>query len=192
MTGAKSLSNWNGMFGRKGRRGGDRHGHRIDGGAIGLLLRTSEPAMVITAPGRFSTITFQPSPSVSWAAITRLMMSGGVLGAVGTTMRMTFEGNGSAMACETMPRLPMARRSILARVSWEALDEYSIGVFLEERGVLWCCVAFIVSPRQPDGQQKRSAFRPAECYFPQAERTSAARGAEPMGRSTTIRSLERD
>ena len=48
--------------------------------------------MVITAPGLFSTMTRHPSLSVSSAATTRLMMSGGVLGAVGTTMRMAFDG----------------------------------------------------------------------------------------------------
>src|SRR6266545_5700821 len=48
--------------------------------------------MVPTAPGLFSTMTFQPSPSESALAMMRAMMSGGVLAEYGTTIRMTFEG----------------------------------------------------------------------------------------------------
>ena len=48
--------------------------------------------IVITAPGLFSTTTFQPSPSDSALATMRARMSGGVLAEVGTTMRMTFDG----------------------------------------------------------------------------------------------------
>jgi len=43
-------------------------------------------------------MTRQPSLSDSSVAITRLMMSGGVAGAVGTTMVMVLEGNGCAAA----------------------------------------------------------------------------------------------
>jgi hypothetical protein len=56
--------------------------------------------MVITAPGLFSMMTRQPSLSDSSAAMTRQMMSGGVLGAVGTTIRMMLDGNGCAVASE--------------------------------------------------------------------------------------------
>jgi hypothetical protein len=98
ITGVKSLSSRNGMFGRSA------------GAALTGILRakiawpsagcfnTSAPAMVCMAPGRFSTITFQPSVSDTSVAMTRLMMSGGVAGAVGTTMVMTLDGNGCAAA----------------------------------------------------------------------------------------------
>ena len=48
--------------------------------------------VVPTAPGLFSTMTRQPSALVSAVAMTRLMMSGGVLGAVGTTIRIGLAG----------------------------------------------------------------------------------------------------
>src|ERR1700719_1440632 len=54
--------------------------------------------MVITAPGLFSTTTFQPSPSDSAVAMMRARMSGGVLADVGTTIRMTFDGKDCANA----------------------------------------------------------------------------------------------
>lgn len=55
-------------------------------------LRTSLAPIVITAPGLFSTITFQLSPSDKAVATMRARMSGGVLAEVGTTMRMTLDG----------------------------------------------------------------------------------------------------
>ena len=61
--------------------------------------------MVITAPGLFSTMTCQPSLSDNSAATTRLIMSGGVLGAVGTTIRMGFDGNDWATASESGLRM---------------------------------------------------------------------------------------
>src|SRR5262249_47146472 len=54
--------------------------------------------MVITAPGLFSTTTFQPSASDSAVAMMRARMSGGVLADAGTTMRMTFDGKDCANA----------------------------------------------------------------------------------------------
>ena len=48
--------------------------------------------IVMTAPGLFSTTTFQPSPSDSAVAMIRARMSGGVLAEFGTTMRMTLDG----------------------------------------------------------------------------------------------------
>src|SRR6516225_8756380 len=54
--------------------------------------------MVITAPGLFSTTTFQPSPSDSAVAMIRARMSGGVLADAGTTIRMTFDGKDCANA----------------------------------------------------------------------------------------------
>src|SRR3954471_22894484 len=54
--------------------------------------------IVITAPGLFSTITFQPSPSESAVATMRARMSGGVLAEYGTTIRMTLDGEGCANA----------------------------------------------------------------------------------------------
>src|SRR5215510_8657586 len=54
--------------------------------------------MVITAPGLFSTTTFQPSPSDRALAMMRARMSGGVLADAGTTIRMTFDGKDCANA----------------------------------------------------------------------------------------------
>src|SRR5262245_46378165 len=54
--------------------------------------------MVITAPGLFSTTTFQPSPSDRALAMMRARMSGGVLADAGTTILMTFEGKDCANA----------------------------------------------------------------------------------------------
>src|SRR6516164_5914076 len=65
--------------------------------------------MVITAPGLFSTITFQPSPSDSAVAMMRARMSGGVLAENGTTMRMTFDGKDCANADpKAAPMQPIA------------------------------------------------------------------------------------
>ena len=55
-------------------------------------LSTSFAAIVPTPPGLFSTIIFQPSPSVRALAAIRARMSGGVLAEFDTTMRMTREG----------------------------------------------------------------------------------------------------
>src|SRR4051794_19181669 len=60
---------------------------------------TSLAAMVVTPPGRFSTITFQPSSSDNSLATIRLMMSGGVLAETGATRRMVPVGNGAGWAC---------------------------------------------------------------------------------------------
>src|SRR6266851_601368 len=54
--------------------------------------------MVITAPGLFSTTTFQPSASDNALAMMRARMSGGVLAENGTTMRMTLDGKDCANA----------------------------------------------------------------------------------------------
>jgi hypothetical protein len=62
------------------------------------MFENLAPPSVRTAPALFSTMTRQPSLSDSSVAITRLMMSGGVAGAVGTTMAMVLEGNGCAAA----------------------------------------------------------------------------------------------
>src|SRR5260370_22493298 len=54
--------------------------------------------MVITAPGLFSTTTFQPSASDNALAMMRARMSGGVLAENDTTMRMTLDGKDCANA----------------------------------------------------------------------------------------------
>ena len=54
--------------------------------------------MVITAPGLFSTTTFQPSASDNAPATMRARISGGVLAEYGTTMRITFDGKDCANA----------------------------------------------------------------------------------------------
>src|SRR6266446_6369759 len=54
--------------------------------------------MVITAPGLFSTTTFQPSASDNALAMMRARMSGGVLAENGTTIRMTLDGKDCANA----------------------------------------------------------------------------------------------
>src|SRR5262249_48982779 len=77
--------------------------------AVSGLLRASIVPMVITAPGLFSTTTFQPSPSDRALAMMRARMSGGVLADVGTTIRMTFEGKDCANADpKTAPPQPIA------------------------------------------------------------------------------------
>src|SRR4051794_13566042 len=65
--------------------------------------------MVMTAPGLFSTITFQPSPSASAVATMRARISGGVLAEYGTTMRMTFDGKNCPSA-----RSPAAKPTPIA------------------------------------------------------------------------------
>src|SRR5262245_66629218 len=52
----------------------------------------------LRATRRFSTTIRQPSRSESSPAITRLMMSGGVLALVGTTNRIGLDGNDCAFA----------------------------------------------------------------------------------------------
>src|SRR5438093_716811 len=52
---------------------------------------TSLAAIVLTPPGRFSTITRQPSASDNCLAMMRLIISGGVLGEFGATRRMIPE-----------------------------------------------------------------------------------------------------
>src|SRR6266550_3309510 len=64
--------------------------------------------MVITAPGLFSTTTFQPSASDKALAMMRARMSGGVLAEAGTTMRMTFDGKDCANADREATPQPMA------------------------------------------------------------------------------------
>src|SRR5262249_7136980 len=64
--------------------------------------------MVITAPGLFSTTTFQPSPSDRALAMMRARMSGGVLADAGTTIRMTFEGKDCANADSKAAPQPIA------------------------------------------------------------------------------------
>src|SRR4051794_32448437 len=66
--------------------------------------------IVPTAPGLFSTITFQPSPSESAVATMRARMSGGVLAEYGTTIRMTPAGYG----CASAGRKAVAQRPIAA------------------------------------------------------------------------------
>src|SRR5689334_16677900 len=64
--------------------------------------------MVITAPGLFSTTTFQPSASDNALATMRARMSGGVLAEYGTTMRMTFDGKDCANAGPNIAPQPRA------------------------------------------------------------------------------------
>src|SRR4051812_10077399 len=70
--------------------------------------KTSPAAIVVTPPGRFSTITRHPSPSDSSLAKIRLIISGGVLAEFGATKRMVPEGKavcalaGNAAAANTM------------------------------------------------------------------------------------------
>src|SRR5271165_3140929 len=75
--------------------------------------------IVITAPGLFSTTTFQPSPSDSAVAMIRARISGGVLADAGTTIRMTFEGKDcpSAGLKAAAPRLIAAAPVKNARLS---------------------------------------------------------------------------
>src|SRR5437763_3634870 len=71
--------------------------------------------MVVTPPGRFSTITRQPSDSVSCLETMRLTMSGGVLAENGATKRTVPFGKAvSAEVC----RLEAARK---ARAAIEAI-----------------------------------------------------------------------
>ena len=65
-------------------------------------VSTSFAAIVVTPPGRFSTITRQCSSSVNCFAMIRLMMSGGVLAEFGATKRMVLLGK-TASACADNP-----------------------------------------------------------------------------------------
>src|SRR5436309_1648869 len=56
-------------------------------------VSTSVAAIVVTPPGRFSTIARQFSPSDNSLATIRLMMSGGVLAENGATKRIVPVGN---------------------------------------------------------------------------------------------------
>ncbi len=61
-------------------------------------LSTSVAASVITAPGLFSTMILQSSPSERALATTRARMSGGVPADPGTTTRMILDGYDCANA----------------------------------------------------------------------------------------------
>src|SRR3954452_24045401 len=71
-------------------------------------IRTSLAAIVLTPPGRFSTITRQPSDSDTSLARMRLMMSGGVLAELGATIRMVADGKGFCWASATVPAVTQA------------------------------------------------------------------------------------
>src|SRR5882672_3573769 len=101
-TGARSLSRSKSTFGSKA-------GAAIIGTPVtrseypsAFCLRMSATPMDWIAPGRFSTTTRQPSLSESSAAMTRLIMSGGVLEPVGTTILIIFDGNGWAAASRAL------------------------------------------------------------------------------------------
>src|SRR4051812_36166343 len=64
---------------------------------------TSLAAIVVTPPGRFSTIVRQPSASDSSLAMMRLITSGGVLAEFGATKRMTPEAKLCCCACAAAP-----------------------------------------------------------------------------------------
>src|SRR4026207_2368007 len=68
---------------------------------------TSLAAIVLTPPGRFSTLTRQPSACESSLATIRLIMSGGVLGEFGATKRIVPEGKDCDCASPTPVKAQM-------------------------------------------------------------------------------------
>ena len=79
-------------IGNESRDCRERRGDRKSVWPSAGCLSTSPAPSAITAPGLFSTITFQPSPSESAVAMIRARMSGGVLAELGTMIRMTLDG----------------------------------------------------------------------------------------------------
>src|SRR4051812_4653276 len=89
----------------------------------GTCLRTSLAATVVTPPGRFSTMTRQPSCCDSSDAMIRLMMSGGVLAVFGTTMRMGRDGKASALGAGAAGIASRPARNA-ARTRWTHMLEF--------------------------------------------------------------------
>jgi hypothetical protein len=65
--------------------------------------------MVLPAPARFSTITCCPSPSASFAATSRVVISGIPAGAFETMIRIGRAGYGCALAAAAMASMSPAR-----------------------------------------------------------------------------------
>src|SRR5262249_40247440 len=125
---------------------------------------TSLPAIVITAPGRVSTATRQPSSLLSSVAITRLMMSGGVLGAVGTMMRIGFDESDWAWAVCCVRTQVVSINAAPSR--WA---EFAVAMTYSPRFLLASCDALMVSAHASRRHDNPSVFHAAKSLFSRCE-----------------------